>query len=113
MAGKPVTIILEPEEAQLDEVVVTGYQSINRRDMVGSYTTVKAADIMMPAYNSIDQMLQGKIPGMVVVNSSSRIGSSPKITIRGLPLFSETRIRYGSLTVSSSQTHSPLMPAPL
>lgn len=83
MAGKPVTIILEPEEAQLDEVVVTGYQSINRRDMVGSYTTVKAADIMMPAYNSIDQMLQGKIPGMVVVNSSSRIGSSPKITIRG------------------------------
>ena len=28
-------------------------------------------------------MLQGKIPGMVVVNSSSRIGSSPKITIRG------------------------------
>ena len=83
MAGKTVTVILEPEEAQLDEVVVTGYQSINRRDMVGSYTTVKAADIMMPAYNSIDQMLQGKIPGMVVVNSSSRIGSSPKITIRG------------------------------
>ncbi|MFR7879355.1 MAG: hypothetical protein ACLU4J_24820 [Butyricimonas paravirosa] len=43
---KPVTIILEPEEAQLDEVVVTGYQSINRRDMVGS--TRRAANIMMP-----------------------------------------------------------------
>lgn len=82
-AGKPVTVVLQPDAAQLDEVVVTGYQNINRRDMVGSYTTVKADDIMMPAYNSIDQMLQGKIAGMVVVNSSSRVGRNPKITIRG------------------------------
>ena len=76
---------MKTDASQLEEVTVvsTGYNSLPRKDMVGAYTTVKAEDIMMPAYNSIDQMLQGKIPGMVVVNSSSRIGSTPKITIRG------------------------------
>lgn len=81
---KPLTVVLEYLTEELDEVVVrTGYQSINRRDMVGSYTAVKAEDIMMPAYNSIDQMLQGKIPGLVMMNTTSRVGRAPKITIRG------------------------------
>ena len=82
---KPLKVTMKLDASQLDEVTVvsTGYNSLPRKDMVGAYTTVKAEDIMMPAYNSIDQMLQGQIPGMVVVNSSSRIGSTPKITIRG------------------------------
>ena len=81
----PLKVTLKLDASQLDEVTVvsTGYSSLPRKDMVGAYTTVKAEDIMMPAFNSIDQMLQGQIPGMVVVNSSSRIGSNPKITIRG------------------------------
>lgn len=81
---KPLTVVLEYLTTELEEAVVTtGYQSINRRDMVGSYTAVKADDIMMPAYNSIDQMLQGKIPGLVMMNTSSRVGRAPKINIRG------------------------------
>ena len=81
---KPVKVVLEADVLQLEEAVVTtGYQNINRKDMVGAHTTLKADDIMMPAYNSIDQMLQGKVPGMVVVNTSSRVGRTPKITIRG------------------------------
>ena len=51
--------------------------------MVGAYTTVKAEDIMMPAYQSIDQMLQGKIAGLQVINTSSRVGATPQIKIRG------------------------------
>ena len=68
---------------EIDEVVVTGYQNIQRRDLVGSITTVKAKDIMMPSYTSIDQMLQGRVAGMVVTNTSSRVGTAPKIQIRG------------------------------
>lgn len=82
---KPLHIVMKLDETQLEEVEVveTGYNRLPRKDMVGSFTTVKAEDIMMPGANSIDQMLQGKIPGMVVVNSSSRVGSKPQITIRG------------------------------
>lgn len=80
-----VTVTLEVDEMQLEDVQVvsTGYGSILRKDMVGSYTIIKAEDIMMPAYTSIDQMLQGVVPGMLVENTSSRVGRSPQITIRG------------------------------
>lgn len=82
--NKPITVVLKADATQLAEVLIeTGYNSLPRKDMVGSYTTLKADDIMMPAYSSIDQMLQGRVPGMVVVNTSSRVGRNPKITIRG------------------------------
>lgn len=78
-------IELLPDDAMLAEVTIVedGYARLPRKDMVGAFTTVKAEDIMMPAYQSVDQMLQGKVAGMTVVNSSARVGASPKITIRG------------------------------
>ena len=82
---KPFNIQLLPDDALLEEVEIVedGYARLPRKDMVGAFTTVKADDIMMPAYQSIDQMLQGKVAGMSVVNTSARVGASPKITIRG------------------------------
>ncbi|MPM06747.1 hypothetical protein SDC9_53050 [bioreactor metagenome] len=73
------------KENTLQEAVFvsTGYQKMSRRDMVGALTTVNAEDINMPNYASIDQMLQGIVPGMIVSNSSSRVGTSPSIQIRG------------------------------
>ena len=84
VVAKPVEIVLQSDN-MLEEVVVVddGYNRLPRKDMVGAFTTVKAEDIMMPAYQSVDQMLQGKIAGMQVINSSSRVGATPQITIRG------------------------------
>ena len=79
-----VTLKVESTEMEEVNVVSTGYQTVNRRDMVGSYTMVKAEDIMIPAYTTIDQMLQGQVPGMMVLSSSARAGASPKIQIRGV-----------------------------
>lgn len=78
-------IQLNSDDAMLSEVTIVedGYNKLPRKDMVGAFTTVKADDIMMPAFQSIDQMLQGKIAGMSVINTSARVGASPKITIRG------------------------------
>ena len=83
--GKHLNIKLETDENILNEVAIVedGYARLPRKDMVGAFTTVKADDIMMPAYQSIDQMLQGKIAGLSVVNTTARVGASPKITIRG------------------------------
>ena len=74
---------LNSSNTEIDEVVVTGYQNIQRRDLVGSITTLKAKDIVMPSYSTIDQMLQGRVAGMMVTSSSSRVGSAPQIKIRG------------------------------
>ena len=85
LINTPLKIQLMPDDAMLEEVTIVedGYARLPRKDMVGAFTTVKAEDIMMPAYQSNDQMLQGKIAGMTVVNSSARVGATPKITIRG------------------------------
>ncbi len=80
---KNLKVVMEEQVEKMDEVVVTGYQTVNRKDMVGSYSVLKASDIMMPAYSSIDQMLQGQVAGMIVMNTSSRVGTNPQIRIRG------------------------------
>lgn len=80
-----VNVSLNEKENLLKELtfVSTGYQKLNKRDMVGALTTIKTEDVMMPNYATIDQMLQGIVPGMIVSTSSSRVGTSPSIQIRG------------------------------
>ncbi len=78
-----INVVMEEDVTTVEEVVVTGYQTLRKSDVVGAVTTVKASDIMMPAYTSIDQMLQGRVAGMMVMNTSSRVGTSPKIRVRG------------------------------
>lgn len=80
-------IVLKENIGEIDDVVVTGYQTINRADMVGSYSKVKADDIKIGAYSTIDKMLQGQIAGMTVLNTSNRVGSSTSIEIRGTSTF--------------------------
>ncbi|MDN3548845.1 SusC/RagA family TonB-linked outer membrane protein [Mucilaginibacter aquaedulcis] len=84
-ASKEVKVYkLKIKVASLDEVVVTnGYQRIERRKLTSAITSVKAADITNPAFFTIDQALEGRIPGLFVLNNSGDIGVSPKIRIRG------------------------------
>lgn len=63
-------IILKDAFNNMDELVVTGYQDVNKRDVVGSFQTIKMSDIHMPNYTTVDKMLQGVVPGMIVSNSS-------------------------------------------
>ncbi len=67
----------------MDEVVVTGYQTLNRRESASAVSTVKVEDIYMAGAPSIDQMLQGQIPGLMVMNTSGEPSATPKIRIRG------------------------------
>lgn len=52
--------------SQLDEVVVTGYQQIEKRKVTSAITTVQADDIKSIGVASIDQMLEGQVAGFVV-----------------------------------------------
>lgn len=68
---------------QLDEVVVTGYQTMSKRESASSIYSVKAEDIMIEGAANIDQMLQGRVPGMAVMMTSGEPSATPKIRIRG------------------------------
>ena len=76
---KTINVTLSGSSTEIDEVVVTGYQNIQRRDLVGSITTIKAKDIIMPSYTTIDQMLQGRVAGMVVTLSLIHISEPTRL----------------------------------
>lgn len=81
--GRPLNIYLEDDSQNLDEVVVTGYQVINKRALTSAVTTVKAEDIIRPDYTSIDQMLEGQVTDLMFMSNSGEAGVAPKIRIRG------------------------------
>lgn len=78
-----ILIEIEDSVVDIEDVVVTGYANVNRADMVGTATTLRADDIKIQGKSNIADMLQGQVAGMIVTNSSSRVGATPKIQIRG------------------------------
>ncbi|MDR1022933.1 MAG: carboxypeptidase-like regulatory domain-containing protein, partial [Prevotellaceae bacterium] len=77
-----IDVQMENDMQALDEVVVTGVYNMPRRDVVGSYTALKAEDIILPSLNAIDEMLAGQVAGMIV-KMPMRAGAAPQISIRG------------------------------
>jgi TonB-linked SusC/RagA family outer membrane protein len=82
-ARPTMQISMHSNAKELQEVVVTGYQVLNKRGLTSAVTTVKAEDLMRTDVSSLDQMLQGKVPDLISVSNSGEIGVAPKIRIRG------------------------------
>lgn len=67
----------------IQEVVVNGYQKIDPRLATGSVFKLNAAEVLQPGVPTIDKMLQGKVPGLMVINQSGSVNASPTMRIRG------------------------------
>ncbi|MBN8686355.1 MAG: SusC/RagA family TonB-linked outer membrane protein [Chitinophagales bacterium] len=67
----------------LNEVVVTGYGTTRKKDLTGSVSSVKAKDFNKGAVTSPDQLIQGKVAGLQIVNNSGQPGGGATIRIRG------------------------------
>lgn len=78
-----IMIDMPIEEQQIDDIVITGYEKIDKRKLTGSVASLSAADLIEPTGTSIDKMLQGKLAGVSVTQNSSTPGAAPKIRIRG------------------------------
>lgn len=77
-----INVTLQEDLQALDEVVVIGYGSMQRKDVTSSITSVKAEDLNIGVVTSPAQMLQGKVPGLTVANTSDPNGSA-SISLRG------------------------------
>lgn len=86
-----INVILQTAAERLKEVVVTGYQKIEKRKLSSSVITVNAEAIKEGGALTVDNMLQGKIAGLSVVNNTSTPGVAPKIRIRGSSSISGNR----------------------
>ena len=81
--GKSLKVTLKDDETMMSDVVVTGYQNIDRRHLTSAVSSVKMEDIQIPGVTNLTQMLQGKIPDMVVTTNSGELNSTPRLRIRG------------------------------
>ena len=79
----PLKVTMKEMATEMDEVVVTGFQVLKKREMTSSIVSLNAEDVIEPVGSSLDQMLQGKVPGMSVMQMTSTVGAAPKIRIRG------------------------------
>ena len=78
-----ISVIMEEDVAELDEVVVTGMETIKKDYMTGSASVITAKDIRSQGITSIDKLLEGAIAGLNSTTLSGAPGTRSKITIRG------------------------------
>ncbi len=75
-------VTLQQNIATMSETVVTGYQSLKRTTVAGSVSTIKAEDLYLNGINTLEQALQGKLPGVVISNPSGLTGMRQRTRVR-------------------------------
>ncbi|WP_168196927.1 SusC/RagA family TonB-linked outer membrane protein [Flavobacterium alkalisoli] len=78
-----LTVSLQEDTTQLEEVVVIGYGTTTKKDATGAITTVSSKDFTKGAVMSSDQLIVGKAPGVRITNAGGAPDSAPNIRIRG------------------------------
>ena len=80
-----INVKMNEETSNLDEVVVVGYGVQRKSDLTGAISSINAAETLkkMPAAQVAD-LLQGRIAGLSIVNSSGAAGAAPTLRVRGV-----------------------------
>lgn len=76
-------IKLLPDTTNLEEVVVIGYGTQKKKDLVGAISSVKSEELVLSSTPSIGQALQGRVSGLQIVQNSAQPGGGQDIRIRG------------------------------
>jgi len=90
-SSNTVSVTLQPEGSALTDVVVVGYGSVKKKDLTGAVASVKEKDFNKGNFTSPDQLIQGKVAGVQVINNSGQPGGAATVKIRG-----NSSIRAGS-----------------
>jgi TonB-dependent starch-binding outer membrane protein SusC len=82
--GQPViNVSLEEEISKLDEVVVIGYQEVQKRDVTGSISSVNDKTIEISKSPNLFDAIQGRIAGVNIASTSGELGAAVNFNVRG------------------------------
>lgn len=103
-----IAITMQPDVEALQEVVITGYTTENRRDVSGAVSTVKAADLTVVPSGNVEQQLQGRVAGVTVV-TNGQPGTTSQVRVRGFGAFGGNQPLYivDGLPVESTDFLNP------
>ncbi|MBR3647466.1 MAG: TonB-dependent receptor [Paludibacteraceae bacterium] len=94
-AVESMQVIMEADAMQLQEVVSLGYSAVKKAELSSAVVTVSAEALTDVTTSDVGNMLQGKIAGVQVSNSTGQPGASAEIRIRGT----------GSITAASDPVY--------
>ena len=89
-AAPAVNVIMEEENATLNELVVTGYTTQRKADLTGSVSVVSTDELKTSPDADPMRALQGRVPGMTVTGNGSPIGTGT-VRIRGVGSISSSQ----------------------
>jgi TonB-dependent starch-binding outer membrane protein SusC len=92
ISSNTINVSLKTDYVGIDEIVALGYADKGKNEITGSSFSVKGSGIANIPVTSVDQALQGKVPGLVVSAPSGTPGTMQDIRIRGV----------GSITASNN-----------
>ncbi len=81
-----LNVSLKEDVNSLNEVVVTGYTTDNKRENTGAVSTVKARDLTATPSTNVEQQLQGRVAGVTVITNGAP-GTASQIRVRGFGSF--------------------------
>jgi TonB-linked SusC/RagA family outer membrane protein len=97
-----VDVAMAADVKALNEVVVVGYGSVQKRELTNAVTTISSKDFVAGAFNNPLQQIEGRVPGLTIANSAAGdpngnvslqvrgassldAGNAPLIVIDGMP----------------------------
>ena len=84
IAGQTViNVVLKVDSTFLDEVVVVGYQTVKRRDLLGAVASVGSDKLTEQPVTTVSQALSGKMAGVSVITTEGDPDADIKIRVRG------------------------------
>ncbi len=116
ITGSVLNTAIRENAQQLSEVVVVGYGTQTRQSVTGSIAGVTAKDIAETPVPSVEQAIQGKIPGVAIQSNNGKLGQGIQIRVRGTSSLSASNqplyVVDGIPITSSSQsgTDAPTNP---
>ncbi|MGQ9620938.1 MAG: SusC/RagA family TonB-linked outer membrane protein [Bacteroidales bacterium] len=100
LAGRIIAdVVLSPTVTDLDEVVVVGYSTQKKANVIGSVTSLPGAQIQSIPSPSVAQALSGRLPGSIIIQLNNEPGqNTTRILVRGRTTLGGSRAAYASQT---------------
>jgi TonB-linked SusC/RagA family outer membrane protein len=98
-----ITVNLAPDAETLTEIVVTGYQIQDRKEVTGAVSVVKPEQLVAVPSGNVEQQMQGRVAGVTVI-TNGQPGTTSVVRVRGFgafganePLYVVDGVRIGSV----------------
>lgn len=78
-----ISVRLGSSATALDEIIITGFQQVSKRNFTGSAVKLTASELKTEGIVDVSRMLEGRAAGVSVQNVSGTFGAAPKIRVRG------------------------------